>query len=39
MTLAEHLRLVEEREGAQTGRVVLETIEGLPFTVVGGWAV
>lgn len=39
MTLAEHLRLVEEREGAQTARVVLETIEGLPFTVVGGWAV
>lgn len=39
MTLAEHLRLVEERNGTETARVVIETLAGLPFTVVGGWAV
>lgn len=39
MTLADHLRLVEVRRAVDTAREVIETLEGLPFTVVGGWAV
>ncbi len=39
MTLADHLTLVREQNAAETARIALETLSGLPFTVVGGWAV
>lgn len=39
MTLEDHLALVEARESTRTAQEVLSTLEGIPFTVVGGWAV
>lgn len=39
MSLADHLRLLRERRSTETLEVVLATLEGIPFTVVGGWAV
>lgn len=39
MTLQDHLALVETRESTRTAKEVLSTLDGIPFTVVGGWAV
>lgn len=39
MTLQDHLDLIETRASTRTAEAVLSTLAGIPFTVVGGWAV
>lgn len=39
MTIETHFDLVEAPTAFKTAKEVLQTLEGVPFTVVGGWAV